>query len=154
MTRASSLASSLIGKTVSGAALNSPVMRAAIALFKLVSKANVGSRPDSGSFPRHVSLPAKRLHQIVVENARVEIHPLSDMATHLVELNYVAQSAQPAPPSDRARSSPHLHQKRYDPTRTAARRLKVGLFSRHTINIFLITSSVRKMGFRLFSRHT
>ena len=76
MTRASSLASSLIGKTVSGGA-QYPVMRAAIALFKLVSKANVGSRPDSGSFSRHVSLPAKRLHQIVVENARVEIHPLS-----------------------------------------------------------------------------
>ena len=77
MTRAGSLASSLIGKTVSGARAQYPVMRAAIALFKLVSKANVASLPDSGSFSRHVSLPAKRVHQIVVENARVEIHPLS-----------------------------------------------------------------------------
>ena len=64
MTRASSLASSLIGKTVSGAQLYSPVMRAAIALFKLASKAmhssstrttaNQSSRPAyQRANPRH-----------------------------------------------------------------------------------------------------
>jgi hypothetical protein len=56
-----------------GGALNGFGVRQAIAFFKLMSDARIGSRPDSGLLPHLIGLSSKRLHQVIVEDTGIKV---------------------------------------------------------------------------------